>query len=371
MRKFLAAATIFIALAAILTLLNGCSTGNGDITETTNNETITQEKSAAVEETTEQLEITLIADRRREAGKVTVWTDEESLYVKYQTTDDRQLQRTYLAVGKTLDEIPQNKKGNPLINKFPYKTVHRPSVQEYTCTIALNEAGLTAGDTVYVAAYALIRRRRRLESAWANGENFPGRIWATYFTYQIPEATTTPDTIEVGDFKTYSQEEWGGAVADESPGEYMETNFDAAFPNGLTVGNTDGFTAQFTSMVAVESFLPQFGMTYVFVSNYVDPPATTGGTLAGRAVALTLNIQFDLYDENFGAGSYNLKDLVVADEESPFAGMTVEQVLTEANLVLAGHESSYAAADIEECLMQINSNFTGGTVVGEFLQLPQ
>ena len=175
-------------------------------------------------------------------------------------------------------------------------------------------------------------------------------------------------TIEPGDFRTQTMGGWGTAAAGNNPGAYRDANFASAFPNGLLVGSSSGYSALFNSSLAIQNFLPAGGPSASFDKNYTNPSSTNAGTLAGQAVALTLSIEFDLYDSNFGASSYNLKDLLVGSGD--FLGWTVEQVLAEANRFLAGLGSTYSATQLNDVLNSINENFVDGNTNKGFLRLP-
>ena len=98
----------------------------------------------------------LIAGKHIDAGTVTVWNDGTYLYVKYSTTDGWVLTETHLDVAMSLEDIPQTKKGNPVIGHFSYRVMHDPVVTEYTYIIELG--GWGAGTELYIAAHAVVLR---------------------------------------------------------------------------------------------------------------------------------------------------------------------------------------------------------------------
>lgn len=133
----------------------------------------------------------LYAGQHIEVGTVTVWNYGDILYVKYSTTGGWVLTETHLAVAESLDGIPQTKTGNPIPGKFPYKAVHDPWVGEYTYKIDLTEADPGVVDGVCIAAQAVVMllddggNMIQEETAWADGSDFPGKNWATYFEYSV------------------------------------------------------------------------------------------------------------------------------------------------------------------------------------------
>lgn len=120
-----------------------------------------------------------------DAGDVIVWNDLNFLYVKYIAQGDWVISGTHLSVKTSLNEIPQTKNGNPKVGHFEYKTTHNPSVTEYVYSIPLGP--WTPETQLYLAAHAQISELLECEhkSAWALGESFSGKNWATYFKYTI------------------------------------------------------------------------------------------------------------------------------------------------------------------------------------------
>ncbi|NYT11561.1 MAG: hypothetical protein GKC03_03290 [Methanomassiliicoccales archaeon] len=90
-------------------------------------------------------------------GDVSVWNDQEFLYVQFNTDGDCYLVETHLAVNLTLGEIPQTKKGNPIPGHFEYKNEsHDEFTQSYTYTIPLDEAWVPCETDVVIAAHAVV-----------------------------------------------------------------------------------------------------------------------------------------------------------------------------------------------------------------------
>ncbi|MFQ5906173.1 MAG: hypothetical protein ACE5JA_06335 [bacterium] len=177
------------------------------------------------------------------------------------------------------------------------------------------------------------------------------------------------------EFRTQTQIGWGRRCQSDNPGCYRDANFDGAFPGGLTVGadavGCEGYSAYFTSPKAIENFLPQGGRPDSFDEDYTDPVGRTlAGVLVGQVVALTLNVDFDIYDPDFGASDVNLRDLIVDDSESPCYNMTVQEVVDEANRILGNCDSDFAPSEINWCVVRINENYADGKKDKGFLRLP-
>ena len=185
---------------------------------------------------------------------------------------------------------------------------------------------------------------------------------------QVNVTYKTPQSCCSG-FRAHTNSEWGANPSGTNAGAYLQQHFAAAFPGPgyLTIGCTN--LLRLTSAQAVNDFLPSFGSGGTLpAGTLTNPGATFSQTLAGHAVALTLNIKFDLTFANFGSSSTHLKDLYVAS--GPFTGLTVEQVLAEANNKLGGCGSSYSTTALTDVLASINSNFSDGFTNEGFLYCP-
>lgn len=172
----------------------------------------------------------------------------------------------------------------------------------------------------------------------------------------------------VGDFRSQTPGGWGAPASGNNAGAYRDANFPAAFPNGLSIGCSDGHTALFTSAKAIENFIPNGSTPGVLDKDYVDPLATPAGILAGQVVALSLSVGFDGYDPSFGASDLSIEHLVATS--GVCKGMTAGQILALANAVLGGCNQQMAPSAINECVDAINNNFVDGEKSGGYLVFP-
>jgi hypothetical protein len=157
---------------------------------------------------------------------------------------------------------------------------------------------------------------------------------------------------------TVTQGGWGANCSGGNWGCYVDKNFAAAFPTGLIVGSTsNGRYVRLTSASAVHGFLPSGGTPSSLTKGYTDPTKKTlANTLAGQAVALTLNVKF-----------FNgIANMVV--KSGGFAGTSVQQMLNIANAVLGG-STAYSASSVNDVLNSINMNYDNGGDNG-FLTCP-
>lgn len=147
-------------------------------------------------------EVTLYAGRTIDVGTVAVSNDSENLYVRFTTTDGWVLDKTHLAVGTSLDDIPRTKKGVPIVGSFPHKTTHT-SINEYVYVINLKQAGYAVNTELYIAAHADLSLLDNFgnvvqkEGGWGNGAIFSNKNWATYFGYSIQPRSLNEKDVSI------------------------------------------------------------------------------------------------------------------------------------------------------------------------------
>ncbi len=167
-------------------------------------------------------------------------------------------------------------------------------------------------------------------------------------------------------FRTQTPGGWGAKAAGNNPASYRDAHFDEVFPDGLVVGDASGYTLTLESAMDVQNFLPSGGTPAALSMDYVNPSGKKDlkNSFAGHIVALTLSVNFDLNDPNFSFGTGLLGDLVFSDMTG-FEGMTVAEVLAEANKVLAGLSSGYSIKDLHGIISDVNESFVDGYVSGD------
>ena len=164
---------------------------------------------------------------------------------------------------------------------------------------------------------------------------------------------------------TETQARWGAACGDPGPGCLRDELYPDLFPEGLYVGCGE-LTSTLLTSHAVELALPSSGKPRALYPSEAaafdgegDP--VVGTALFGQAVALTLNIAFSTVPAFAPDGQLPLGELVVADPASPCAGMTVDQVLAEANSNLGLCDTVFTPTQIYSCTLAINKAFAGDT----------
>ena len=181
----------------------------------------------------------LVAGQYIDVGTVEVWNDSENLHVDYMVTDGWQLAETHLHVGTALNEIPQtqpNKKGkgggNPIPGHFDY------SGTGATYVIPIDPAWAEATELL-IAAHAVVQKGDQVETAWGDGEQFPGTNWATYFIYtpivnKSPVIISTPVTTGT-EGVAYSYD----VQADDPDGDTLTYSLTTS-PTGMTIDAATG-----------------------------------------------------------------------------------------------------------------------------------
>jgi GEVED domain/HYR domain/Lectin C-type domain/Secretion system C-terminal sorting domain len=169
------------------------------------------------------------------------------------------------------------------------------------------------------------------------------------------------------DFRTQTQGGWGSNCNGNNPGCYRDANFAAAFPNGLTIGCASNRTLLLTSSAAVNTFLPCGGTPAVLSQSYVNPSCISN-VFASQLIAASLSVGFDNANPNYSTSTTSLGSLVVTN--GPLTGLTVNQVIAQANSLIGGCGSSYSIGDLNTALTNINQNYVDGTSCGGFLMLP-
>jgi hypothetical protein len=129
-----------------------------------------------------------------------------------------------------------------------------------------------------------------------------------------------------------------------------------------------GNKLRLTNYSALDAFLPSNGPAALLPRGTTTNPRNYQNQLAGEVVALTVNIAADASDPAFASSTQLLRNLLVAT--GPFAGLTVQQVLDEANRWLGGCGSTFSPSQLLAAVSAINANYEGGTVDLGYLICP-
>jgi hypothetical protein len=323
----------------------------------------------------------LVASDGSPVGLVTVFNSTDGLFITAAPSAGWDLAETRLALSTKASLLPKSRGGGPDLDRFLLRKRKAGASGEMAYVLPLL---VEPGTTIYIALYAQLsqtptgnkadsRENADCDSndkttAWVSGTPFVGESGAMFLAFTVQAAA--PPTL-AGRFRTHSQESWGGATADNSASLYLSGRFFATFPTGVTIGTDSGNNARFTSPQSVAAFLPQTGTPGTLDRRSVDP-LDLANPFAGAALALALNVGFDVADGSFSASDLPLSDLVIANPASPLYGLTVGNVLGMANNHLARRAGpeDLRLEEVYDAVQQINANFEGGSMDGGFLGLP-
>jgi hypothetical protein len=194
---------------------------------------------------------------------------------------------------------------------------------------------------------------------WSNGTaNASQNPCQQYFEFCKQACSPTPGSDSCGPLRTQTQSGWGSNDTNSLTRRYLDSNFAAAFPGGLKVGCSVGFTVTMTSAQAITNLLPTDGKSEALRRNYTDPSALRNA-LVGELIALTLNVGFDKHDASFGQATKHLEDMYI--KSGKFRGITVGEFLSLANKSLGKCGSRFNLNDYRETARKINENYKNGT----------
>ena len=137
--------------------------------------------------------VVLYAGQHIDVGGVTVANDDLELCIQIETTGGWVMAETHVAIARALEDIPQTGSGNPQIGHFALSAEHDPGVTQFDHCIFMDEYRYVPGETLFVAVHAVVillgenGEPLQEETAWADGLEFPGRSWATCFSYTVQE----------------------------------------------------------------------------------------------------------------------------------------------------------------------------------------
>lgn len=181
------------------------------------------------------------------------------------------------------------------------------------------------------------------------------------------QSATTQVTVQsCSGFVTVSQNSWGTRCSNWA--NMLDCKFSSYFPCGLTIGNSCR-SIKLTSATAVRAFLPSTGTASSLPQgNQTNPGSCViKNSLAGQLVALMITVKFDACYSSFAPSSYKLSTLTIAS--GPLTGMTVSQLIIEANKALGGC-GNYSASTLATAVEKVNLCYENGTVNTGYLNCP-
>ncbi len=307
----------------------------------------------------------LVTSDSTQAGTLSVFNSTDGLFITADAASGWELTGARLAVTKSLDCMPMTKSGNANTSRFLIRRSCKKAESQIQFALPLL---VDPGTPLYIALRAEFQPiappsdhdgghdcdERKTQMAWPVGTSFGGTDGAMFVVYTVQSASM-PSLA--GQYRTHSQEAWGSAQANDAT-NFLAGNFSADFIGGVTVGSQARFSARFTTVSAVSTFLPQAGTPSALLRNYSNP-ADVGNSFAGNTLALALNLGFSA-DLSFAPmPGVALGDLVVADPNSHLYGVAVKDLLSMANDLLGGmgQDLGITVDEANEAVMKVNANF--------------
>lgn len=282
------------------------------------------------------LEAALLAGQDLDIGTVTVANDADFLYVAYATVDGWKLRATHLQVAPSLDGVPTNGAGNPVVGQFDLQDIH-DDVAEHTYAVPLSELGVEAGDDLVIAAHADVYQVStvRSETAWGDGARFVEKDgnWATYSTATVQDCGGTLEGTVVHALTGDGIE---GATVDFGPDGSATTGADGSFslrlPEGTREGtvSADGFISSSISVsiavgettTEVVALSPEVGADEVrIVLTWGSDPTDLDAHLTGPISGSTS--RFHVYFNSSGSLSSSPYAELDRDDVSSFGPETI------------------------------------------------
>jgi len=179
---------------------------------------------------------------------------------------------------------------------------------------------------------------------------------------------TFVDGWEPGDGVTFTETALGTSETAQS---VLESNFFTVYATAglveIGIPGAAGFSDQFSGPTPVENYLPRSGTPAPLTADLADPTSDSSGIFGGEVLALTINVDFSDAGVLDGSGT-RLGDLVLCGlSTTSLNGMTVRQLLSEANVLLGGGSSSFTIPEVLTVAIQVNQSFPG-TSVSQFAQ---
>ena len=162
---------------------------------------------------------------------------------------------------------------------------------------------------------------------------------------------------------TYTQYKWGEQPNGTNIGSYLHSNFNNAFPAGLTIGCNNMLTL--TNAQAITDWLPKTGAPAILPMGTITDDINYDNVFAAQLVTARLNTGFDLYDPNFNPSSDYLGNRFFIS--GLYAGYTVDQVIEEASNVIGGCVPNYSLLELNFALNAANQNYEDGLHSNNYL----
>jgi len=185
----------FLAVILLSILITSCSAESTNdtftITEAEKQNLIDLDTRSSLDEEESCLTVNLIAGQNNEAGRVTIDIVDGNFVITYTSFDDWLIYGTHLSINNCEDDdFPMTGAGNPKVGRFEYSTDSNTGVTEVVYTIDASNFE----DRFCFAAHAEVTGPTGGESAWAEGQDFPGNNWAMFVEGSVLDCDTEDPT---------------------------------------------------------------------------------------------------------------------------------------------------------------------------------
>lgn len=181
--------------------------------------------------------------------------------------------------------------------------------------------------------------------------------------------TALADSWTSGQVITFTQQDFasGGSGAN-----VLSNNYLTVYPSALVVVGKPitGFTMAFDNAASIEAYLPTSGVDGTLDSNLFDPATSSSGVFGGDVLALQLNVDFSDAGITLGSSGIPFGDLLIANYTvfPAFNGLTVRQILADANTDLGGGDSGFSLGELVDIIPTLNVAFDDGGTPSVFAQ---
>ena len=195
--------------------------------------------------------------------------------------------------------------------------------------------------------------------------------------YFASMGTASAVPFGVGDFVTYTQDDWGGDPNSNPAAHLLLDQFDLLYGGSSKWSSVAGRMVDYFHERFGSPGLPAVkGPPGPLTADLVDPTSTSSGLWGGYVLALQLNADFNDAGLLHGTNAILFGDLILTQLVSTpeFNGYTVRQFLHEANRVLGGGTGTTTSyEDLAFVTQDLGSAFSAGSpsaFAQDHLQLP-
>src|ERR1700685_545921 len=150
--------------------------------------------------------------------------------------------------------------------------------------------------------------------------------------------------FQTNDFITYSQVAWGQDVEPGNIAQELQQDFNTVFASTndlmeIGIHGSAGYSIIFDDPSNIINFLPATGAPGPLTADLLDPATSAAGSYGGEGATLELNVAFNdagLLKGNLGMSVGNLVLTGFTGDLTFANGLTVRQILNDANTVLGG-----------------------------------